>query len=90
VEHATNDAGILRALDDAAERASVDVADFPEAEGRIRFSTARLYARLGRERDARAHTSRALELASTDPGFDGNDRRAIRTLLDTADANQHP
>jgi len=74
--------GFVEALDAAASRVGEDLADRPEAEGRVRYSIARVYAHLGRYDEARAHAEIALERAANHPGFDNNDRAAIRRVIE--------
>jgi hypothetical protein len=75
------DPGVMAALEDAAASVGEDLAEFPEAEGRVRLSIARLLAHLGRFQDALPHAQRALVLARSTPGFGRDEPIAIERFL---------
>ena len=80
------DAGFLEALDTAAAEVGERFRDLPEAEGCARASIAHIYLGLGRHADALPHARRALALAETSVGYDGDDRETLQNLIETIEA----
>lgn len=75
------DLGAMAALEDASATVGEDMAEFPEAEGRVRMAIANLYAHLGRYEDAIPHAERALVLARGTRGFGGGAPAWIEGML---------
>ena len=80
----------MQALSAAADDVGDRLRDYPEAEGRLRYSIARVYARLGRFDAARPHAVAALLLARDNIGFDNSDRAAMQRLLSEIDTADRP
>jgi eukaryotic-like serine/threonine-protein kinase len=72
---------ILAQLERTARRVDTDLADLPEAQGRMRYTLAHTFARLERWEEAETHARAAASLAKSTRGFGAADQGAYLHLL---------
>jgi eukaryotic-like serine/threonine-protein kinase len=74
---------LLAQLEETSRRVDADLADLPEAQGRMRNTLAHTFVRLERWEEAEIHARRAASLAQTTRGFSKADQGAYLHLLGT-------